>query len=76
MSDLEQELVEIELVTTYHAFTDERDEWFNTIEEAEACIAEWRKEGYTNLRIYVEESEPDGDTVNENYLWGEGDFPY
>lgn len=63
-------------ITTYHAFTDERDDWFNSLDEAEKCVNEWRKEGFQNLRIYVEESEPGGDMVNEDCVYSEGGFPW
>lgn len=66
----------MKLVTTYHAFTDGLDDWFDTLEQAEACINQWRAEGYQNLRIYSDESEPFGDMGDEEYIYGEGDFPY
>ena len=59
----------------YHSFTDERDEYHTTLEEAEQWIKEMRNEGYRNLRIYEQLDEKDGDTIEEHYLWGEGDFP-
>ena len=61
-----------------HAFTDDWDEWFtgdNAEQKANEWIAERRKQGYINLRIYEQLNEIDGDMIEENYVFGEGDFP-
>ncbi|HYG84618.1 MAG TPA: hypothetical protein VD907_07130 [Verrucomicrobiae bacterium] len=65
------------IVTTYHAFTDCRDDWFDTEAEAKQAIKQWRSEGYTNLRIYQEQSDDQlDDLVDETCIFSEGDFPY
>lgn len=69
---------EVELVTSYHVFMDGRDDWVDTLEEAHDLIIAWKDEygDDINWRIYIEESEVDGDMVNEDYLDGEGEFPW
>ena len=62
-------------VTTYHVFADNFDDWFDTLEAARAAYNELCTE-YTNVRLYEDISEVDGDTVEENYLDGQGEFPY
>lgn len=65
-----------EVVVTYHAFTDERDEWFSTLDEAKVCIEDWRKEGFINLRIYKEERTPDGEEIDESCIFADGGYPW
>ncbi len=63
-------------ITTWHVFTDGYDEWYNTLEEADKAYKELCKDGHANVRLYEDTSEVDGDTVEENYIIGQGDFPY
>lgn len=64
-------------ITSYHAFTDELDEYVATLEEAHKVIEEWKKDGYENLRIYQLTSEyGQDDEVEEIYMYGEGDYPW
>lgn len=62
-------------ITTYHVFGDGWDDWFNTLAEAQAVYDDACKGGMANVRLYQDTSEVDGDTVEENYLQGQGGFP-
>lgn len=65
------------LVTSYHAFTDEKDEYTATLEQAKSIINEWRDEGYVNLRIYELTSDDTlDDEVNEDCIFSEGNYPW
>ncbi|MES1987279.1 MAG: hypothetical protein V4440_04475 [Pseudomonadota bacterium] len=68
--------MKVKTVTTYHVFGDGWDDWFDTFEEAKAAYDEACKEEYANVRLYEDTSEIDGDTVEENYLEGQGEWPY
>lgn len=61
--------------TTWHVFADGIDDWFDTVEQGKQAFDDLCKE-YTNVRIYEEISEIDGDTIDEMYLDGQGEFPY
>lgn len=64
-------------VKTYHVFTDERDEWVNTLKQAKLIVNEWKEEGYINFRIYEETSEYNiDDEVQEDCIYSEGNFPW
>lgn len=63
-------------ITTYHVFADNWDDWFTTLAEAEKAYNELCTDEYANVRLYEDTSEVDGDTVEENYLLGQGDWPY
>lgn len=65
-------------VTCYHVFMDNRDDWTDTLEQAQDIVTAWKDECGADIswRIYIEESEVDGDMINEDYLEGEGDFPW
>ena len=43
----------------YHCFTNERDEYVLTLKEAKAILKVWRKEGFSNYRVY-KDTECDG----------------
>jgi len=65
------------IVTTYHAFTDNCDEWFSTKAEAIEQCDEWYAEGFSNLRVYEERSDDQlDDEVDEDCVYAVGDFPY
>lgn len=36
----------------WHIFTDGKDEYVSTIKEAKTIWNEWKKDGYTNIRLY------------------------
>ena len=59
----------------YHAFTDEQDEYFKTEKEAFACIKEWKKEGYQNLRIRTMLEYDLGELFEDNCIYSKGGFP-
>jgi len=68
----------------YHVFTDNKDEYTDTIKEAKEVIKEWRKEhsdnNTFNWRIalageYWEDGEPTGDFAIEETLYGARDWP-
>lgn len=63
-------------ITTWHVFGDGWDYWFDTIEEADKAYREACKDKYANVRLYEDTSEIDGDTVEENYIAGQGEWPY
>lgn len=62
-------------ITTYHVFTDGQDDWYDTLEQAEQAYNELCKDKHANVRLYEDISEVDGDTVEESYLIGQGQFP-
>lgn len=66
------------LVTSYHAFTDQLDEYFNTQAEAIAQCDKWYAEGYSNLRVYEQTSDDQyaDDEVQEDCVYAVGDFPW
>ena len=68
--------MDIPLVTTYHVFTDQRDEFVKTRKEADAIYKNWRDDGFVNIRLYKEQSDKDGEEVEENYVKGCGEYPY
>lgn len=55
----------------YHIFTDNKDSYSDTLKEAKKQYQQWKKEGYTNLRIYRLYA----DSEEEDYVKGEGCFP-
>lgn len=63
-------------ITTYHVFGDGWDDWFDTLEEADRVYKEACQDKNASVRLYEDISEVDGDTVEENYLVGQGSFPY
>jgi hypothetical protein len=66
---------EPKLVTTWHVFADQWDDWFDTLEEATKVFKQLCEEG-GNVRLYEDISEVGGDTIEENHLDGQGDWPY
>ena len=61
----------------YHAYTDGKDGYFDTLIEALALVIEWLKAGYSNIRVdEIGISCKDGDYDEEptNVLYY-GDFP-
>lgn len=63
-------------ITTWHVFCDNYDEWYDTLEEATAAFKELCKDEHANVRLYEDIAEKDGDTIEENYLDGQGEWPY
>ena len=64
------------IVTNFHAFTDGKDEFVNTFDEAKAIIDKWRKDCHTNLAINKEQSDnTKDDFVEQETVYLEGDFP-
>lgn len=58
---------------TYHIFTNNQDEWTDTLEEAVAVFNEFMQDN-TNGRIYEEEVEGD-EVVKEDCILSVGAFP-
>ena len=61
-------------MTTYHVFTNNQDEWFNNLAEAEELFNEWAGENGC-ARLYEEEREEDGELINENCINAIGSYP-
>ena len=55
----------------FHVFTDNRDNYSDTLSEARKIYRTWKREGYANLRIYGVITDE-----QEDYIQGEGMFPY
>ena len=63
-------------ITTWHVFGDGWDSWYDSIDEAQKAYREATEDDrYARVRLYEDISEIDGDTVGENYLDGQGDYP-
>jgi hypothetical protein len=62
-------------ITTYHVFSDGRDEFLSDYAEAVRLFETWAAE-HGNVRLYQDDSDEDGETVDENCLRAVGDFPY
>jgi hypothetical protein len=62
-------------VYDYHVFADGVDDYVETYKEAYTIFKDLKKEGYGNIRIYIEVFE-DGEMVYEDYVKGIGDFPF
>jgi len=61
----------------YHVFTDSLDYHTDTLKEAKEIYRTWKKEGYTNLRIYKDVETPyESGEFEEYYVQGCGDFPW
>lgn len=65
-------------VTSYHIFTDNRDEFVSTRKQAEEVYKSWRDDdGYTNIRLYKLTSDDElDDEVKEEYIKGRGNYPW
>ena len=61
----------------YHCFTNERDEYVLTLKEAKIIIKAWRKEGFTNYRVYrdTEWNENDGTFEDGDCIISVGAWP-
>lgn len=67
------------IITSYHVFADNIDEWADTRKKAEEIYKEWRDiDGYNNIRIYkcISNTDYPDDEVEEEYIKGRGDFPW
>jgi hypothetical protein len=63
-------------IVYYHAFTDGKDEYFETYEKAWKCCVQWRSEGYGDLRIYELYDYADSGVVEDgDCLYSRGNFP-
>ena len=61
----------------FHCFTDGRDEWFATEAEVKDCIKLWKKDGFTNLRVYTcEFNAEEGIYEDVDCILSRGAFPY
>ena len=58
----------------YHVFTDNTDEYVNTLKEARQIIKKWRLQGAENLRIYKEEFDEE-ECINEDCIYSRGEWP-
>lgn len=62
----------------WHVFADGVDDWFETYKRACECYNDFRKNGYTDRRIYREEIinyGEDNEDVIENCVRSAGSFP-
>jgi serine/threonine-protein kinase RIO1 len=66
------------IITSYHVFADNVDEFVSTRKEAEEVYKCWRdEEGHNNIRIYKCTSDNTlDDEVEEEYIKGRGNFPW
>lgn len=64
-----------EIVTTYHVFTDNTDEYCDTLKQAKTIYKDWRENGYDNIRLYKEKMQFDGDIVEEILIACRGQWP-
>jgi uncharacterized membrane protein len=65
-------------VTSYHIFTDNKDEFVSTRKQAEEIYKYWRDvEGMNNIRLYKNTSDDTlDDEVEEEYIKGRGNYPW
>lgn len=66
---------QVELIIEYHVFADGFDDWFSNLPEAKQAYKDLCKE-YSNVRLYKTTSKVDDIEVEEEYLMGQGEFPY
>jgi hypothetical protein len=60
----------------YHCFTDNNDDWVKSNEDVKHCIESWKKEGYTNFRVYTcEWNEEEGIYDDIDCIYSKGEFP-
>ena len=59
----------------WHVFADNLDGFYPTLALALAAYRKLDKKDYPNLRLYWEEQDENGETVNEDYRRGRGEFP-
>lgn len=58
----------------YHVFTNNQDEWVDTLKEAREIYRAWSKE-YGCARVYKEEIKDDGQVVEQSCLLSQGEYP-
>ena len=59
-------------------FADNIDDWCDTLKQAQDIYKEFKRDGYTNIRIYKESWSNIGtsyEQCDENYYQGIGNFP-
>ena len=64
----------------FHTFTNNKDNWYSNLNDAVKKIKEWHRDGYIDLRIYLEIYETENDyeecSAIENCIFSIGNFPY
>ena len=67
-------------LTMYHVFTDNYDDFTESLDHANTIIKTWKKQGEVNLRIYemtyqTKDDYKDDNVLNEDCIFSEGNFP-
>ncbi len=69
-----KEKPKVNLHKTWHVFTHNQDEWYDTLKEANAQYQIWRKDNGT-ARLYEELRDADGELFDENCIKSFGEWP-
>ena len=60
----------------YHVFTDNNDEWAKTMNEVKEIVNKWKKDGFTNFRVWsCEWNDTEGIYDDVDCLYSVGTFP-